>query len=522
MTKRQGHQDLEQRVLHFIREHHLVSSQSCLLVAVSGGPDSVCLLHILVKLKEELGIRLHVAHLNHQLRGAESKADARYVANLARRLGILATIEQRDVKAHQKDKHLSLEEAAREVRYVFLAQVADAIGASQTAVGHTMDDHIETILMHLVRGAGTRGLRGLQPRAEWQSSGSSLTIIRPLLPVSREETAGYCRHHRLRPRIDASNLSLSPLRNRIRHQLLPLLKSYNPQVTEALLRTASIAGDDLAVMDKEASQLWAEIARRQENTIILDKKRLLELPPALKRHLLRMSIEKLLGNVKDIEMRHIEEIMDALTKPAGKKLNLPGGLTFSVEYDRYLIGQDPAALSPFSTLEGELPLKLPGQTLLPGWHIEATIIEPSILKGKSEGALAPLETTPLTLTEESVKGLRPFTNYSSPSPLKERGTEGVRLIDNDFTAYFDRDKCGDKLVVRGRQRGDRFQPLGMSQPKKLNEFMIDAKIPQAWRGRTPVVCSPQHILWVVGWRIDDRVKVTPQTKQILRLKFEPD
>jgi tRNA(Ile)-lysidine synthase len=497
MTKRQGHQDLEQRVLHFIREHHLVSSQSCLLVAVSGGPDSVCLLHILVKLKEELGTRLHVAHLNHQLRGAESKADARYVSHLAHRLGIPATIEQRDVKAHQKDKHLSLEEAAREVRYAFLAQVADAIGASRTAVGHTMDDHIETILMHLVRGTGTRGLRGLQPRAEWQSSGVSLTIIRPLLSVSREETAGYCRHHRLRPRIDASNLSLSPLRNRIRHQLLPLLKSYNPQVTEALLRTASIAGDDLAVMDKEASQLWAEIARRQENTVILDKKRLLELPSALKRHLLRMSIEKLLGNVKDIEMRHIEEIMDALTKPAGKKLNLPGGLTFSVEYDRYLIGQDPAALSPFPTLEGELPLRLPGQTLLPGWHVEATIIEPSILKGKSEGALAPSETTPLT-------------------------EESVRLTDNLFTAYFDLNKCGDKLVVRGRQRGDRFQPLGMSQPKKLNEFMIDAKIPQAWRRRTPLVCSPQHILWVVGWRIDDRVKVTDATRQVLRLKFEPD
>ena len=502
MTKRQGHQDIEQRVLHFIREHHLVSSQSCLLVAVSGGPDSVCLLHILVKLKEELGIRLHVAHLNHQLRGAESKADARYVSNLARRLGIPTTIEQRDVKAHQKDKHLSLEEAAREVRYAFLAQVAEAIGASQTAAGHTMDDHIETILMHLVRGTGTRGLRGLQPHTEWQSSGGSLTIIRPLLPVSREETAGYCHHHQLRPRIDASNLSLSPLRNRIRHQLLPLLKSYNPQVTEALLRTASIAGDDLAFMDKEGSQLWAEIAQRQENTIILDKKRLLELPSALKRHLLRMSIERLLGNVKDIEMRHIEEIMDALTKPAGKKLSLPGGLIFSVEYNSYLIGQDPSALSPFPTLGGELPLKLPGKTLLPGWNIEATIIEPSILKGKSEGALAPSETT-------------------TPLPLiKGKGIKGIGLTDNDFTAYFDRDKTGDKLVVRSRQRGDRFQPLGMSQPKKLNEFMIDAKIPQAWRGRTPVVCSPQHILWVVGWRIDERAKITEDTKRVLRLEFE--
>jgi len=284
------------------------------------------------------------------------------------------------------------------------------------------------------------------------------------------------------PRIDASNLSLSPLRNRIRHQLLPLLRSYNPEVTEALLRTAGIASDDLAFIDKEGSQLWDEIAQRQENTIILDKKGLLELPSALKRHLLRMSLEKLLGNVMDIEMRHIEEIMSALTKPAGRRLSLPGGLTFCVEYDRYLIGKDPAALSPFPTLEGESQLKLPGKTILPGWHIEATIIDPSVVKGKREGANAPLN--------------------------------------NEFTAYFDRDKTGDKLMVRSRQPGDRFQPLGMSQPKKLNEFMIDAKIPHAWRQRIPLVCSPQHILWVVGWRIDERVKVTEETKKALRLEFK--
>jgi tRNA(Ile)-lysidine synthase len=213
-----------------------------------------------------------------------------------------------------------------------------------------------------------------------------------------------------------------------------------------------------------------------------------------------MSIEKLLGNVKDIEMRHIEEITGALTKPAGKRLSLPGGLIFAMEYNSYLIGKDPAALSPFPTLDGEFPLKLPGKTTLPGWHIEATIIDPSVEKWKPEGANAPSETTPLD---------------------DGKGTKGIGLINNDFTAYFDLDKCGDKLVVRSRRPGDRFQPLGMSQPKKLNEFMIDAKIPQAWRRRIPLVCSPQHILWIVGWRIDDRVKVTHSTKQILRLKFEP-
>lgn len=471
---RECHQEpLEQRVLHFIREHRLISSQQQLVVAVSGGPDSVCLLHILAKLQAELGISLHVAHLDHQLRGAESEADAQYVSNLAQKLGIPASIEQRDVKAYQTRQHLSPEEAAREVRYAFLAQVAQSIGAGRVAAGHTIGDHVETILMHLIRGTGSRGLRGLQPSSQWKSAGESLTVIRPLLTVSREETASYCRHHQLMPRLDASNLSLSPLRNRIRHQLLPLLENYNPQVAEALLRTARIAADDLAFIDEEIGRLWDEVARKQENAIILDKERFLELPAALKRHLLRASIEKLLGNLKDIEARHIEEIMDALNKPAGKRLDLPGGLIFSIEYNRYLLGPDPAALSPLPVFSGEFPLNLPGETLLPGWLVEATIIS------------------------------------------REQATEK----EGGLTACFDLGKTGDKLVIRSRQRGDRFQPLGMSQPKRLGQYMIDAKIPHAWRQRIPIVCSPSQILWVVGWRIDDRTKVTENTSQVLCLKF---
>ena len=477
MATTEGTTKLEQRVLRFIQGKYLVSREQQLVVAVSGGPDSVCMLHILVHLRNELGIGLHVAHLNHQLRGADADADARYVADLSQQLGIPATIEQSNVPAYQARQRISLEEAAREVRYNFLAQVAGSIGAEQVAVGHTVDDHVETILMHLIRGSGTRGLRGLQPLSRWQSPGSSLTVIRPLLQVSREETADYCQRHQLAPRLDTSNLSLSPLRNRIRHQLLPLLQSYNPQVAEALLRTARIASDDLAFLDTEAARLWGEVAEKRGETIILGKERFLQLPPALKRHLLRASIEDLLGNLKDIETRHIEEIMDALNKPAGKRISLPDGLTFSIEYDRYLLGSDPAALSPLPVLEAESPLKIPGKTRLPGWHIEAQLTDATATREKCEAA-------------------------------------------NDFTACFDFNKTGGKLTVRRRQPGDRFQPLGMTQPKKLNEFMIDAKIPRAWRQRVPIVCSPNHILWVVGWRIDDRAKVTDSTERILCLKFK--
>jgi len=480
--KAESQPPLEQQVFDFIRQHHLLLTNEKLVVAVSGGADSVCLLHILVGLKEKLKVKLHLAHLNHQLRGADSEADADYVSGLARKLGIPATIERRDVKGYQKQERLSPEEAAREVRYHFLTEVAGATGAKRVAVGHTRDDHIETILMHLIRGAGTRGMRGLQPYTEWPSKSGGLLVIRPLLEVSHEDIEGYCRQHQLAPRLDASNLSLSPLRNRIRQQLLPLLQSYNPGIAEALLRTGRIAGDDIDFLDRETARLWGKIARQEGDVIILDRKGVDRLPPTLQRYLLRASAEKLLGNAKDIEMRHIENMMAALGKPAGKSLSLPGGLTFATGYDQHQLATDITGLSPFPKLEREVQLNIPGQTRLPGWLVKATITEPSTIKGK--------------------------------------GIQGMGLTKNDFTARLDLAKTGDKLTVRARKRGERFQPLGLPQPKKLGEFMIDTKIPQAWRQHIPIVCSPEQIVWVVGWRIDERVKVSQTTKQVLCLNFE--
>ena len=237
---------LESRVKDFIQRHKLISPGGRIVVAVSGGADSVCLLHVLARCQAELDIKLYVAHLNHQLRGAESEADAKYVADLAARLDVPITVGKRDVAAYKAERGCSIEEAARELRYDFLARVADDVGADRVAIGHTRDDRVETILMHILRGTGTSGLRGLEPCSPMpcksrQPSAISHQVwaIRPLLDVTREGTMNYCQEHQLAPRIDSSNLSLSFFRNRCRLELLPLLREYNPNVDQALLRLAS-------------------------------------------------------------------------------------------------------------------------------------------------------------------------------------------------------------------------------------------------------------------------------------------
>jgi len=468
-------QPLQKRVLRFIREHGIVTEPGPLVAGVSGGPDSVCLLHILHNLSKTLGINLHVAHLNHTLRGAESDADADYAASLAHELNIPVTIESRDVKAYQKKRRLTLEEAAREVRYTFLAEVARSAGAKTVAVGHTADDQVETILMHLIRGSGLTGLRGMPPLGEWPlPNGAGLRIARPLLEVSQSETEAYCSEHRLAPRSDSSNLLPDQLRNRVRSELIPLLREYNPDFEQALQRTARTAAADMDYIKEEAARLWGTVAREHEDGVSIDKEAFSRLHPALKRHLTRSVLKRLLGDLQDIESVHIESLLEGMAKPAGKSLSLPRSLAFHGDYSHGLVTTKGATTCPLPPLEGEYSLNIPGETALPGWKVTADILD------------------------------------KRPPQSKE----------NEFRACLDLAITGRELTVRGRKRGDRFQPLGMESPKKLQDFMVDARIPRAWRDSVPLACSPRHIVWVAGWRIDNRARVTPQTRRVLRLEFE--
>ncbi len=536
-----------------------------MVVGVSGGADSVCLLHVLLQLRDKLGLDLHVAHLNHQLRGAEADADAEHVSNLARHLGIAATIEKRDVnesrvkgresrvtkegrgspeRSVSRAKHLqseaspdfgsSLEEVAREVRYAFFGEVARATGADAVAVGHTADDQAETLLMHLIRGTGLLGLRGMEPLSRWRLlDGTQLTVIRPLLEVSRKETEAYCAACDLSTRRDSSNISPKYLRNRIRAELIPVLREYNPRIRESLSRAARTIAADIAHLDGEVAGLWDSVAvagvrgqgsgegglptdncqlttanrppttaQDRPDAVALDNRAFSVLSPALQRHLLRSVLERLLGDLRDIELVHIEGLLKVLVRPAGKRLSLPGGLVFHGSYTESLITRAEDAPCPLPSLAGEYKLAIPGETMLPGWRVKATILE--TLRSGVFGVWS---------RETLCSGVE------SPLPLPR--DSGLWTLDPRLDkACLDFDLTGAELVVRSRRDGDRFQPLGMGESKKLQDFMVDARIPRFWRDRVPLVCAGGQIIWVVGWRIDHRVRVTDSTRRVLCLEFE--
>ncbi len=466
---------LEDRVFEFICTRNLIKPGNRVLMAVSGGPDSVALAHILYNLRKALDVSLVIAHLDHGLREDESAADALFVADFAQQLGLPFSIGGRDVAGYRSKHRLGLEEAAREVRYRFLSEVAAETGADLVATGHTRSDNVETILMHLIRGSGTLGLKGLPVKTtRHEYNGVQIEIIRPLLGISRDEVKAYLSERNIPSRQDSTNQELSPLRNRIRLELLPMIKNYNPAADEALLRLADIASEELDYLARARDAEWEKVASRADDCVILEKNPFKALHPAVRRSILRRALEEIAGSLKDFEAGHIEDILAHLDKPAGRQVVLPGGITFTVEYSRYLLGKDPEKLCPYPELEGEVALKIPGKSIAGGWKIKTEVLEGGKMP---EGAGA-------------------------------------------FKACFDYDKTGKSLVLRERRPGDRFIPLGMKGEKKVKDYLIDAKVPRLWRNRIPLIESGGHIIWVVGHRIDDRVKITPQTRKVLCIEME--
>ena len=463
------------------------------MVGVSGGQDSLTLLHLLRRLPASERPIVLVAHLDHALR-PESSQDSRFVADIAEEWGFSCVIERHDVAATSSRGKLSIEEVGRQARYAFLARVACENNATSILVAHNSNDQAETVLMHLLRGAGLAGLSGMRPVTDLSDlhlpgvETRGLLLGRPLLSVSSSEITAYCSSHTLRPRIDSSNNDLSILRNRLRHEIIPTLQGVNPNIHAVLMRMADVATANHEVLCAMRDAAWEQTAIDSGNDqVTFDRAAFEGMLPGLRRLLIRAAVTRLVPDLKDMDYAPVASGADfSLTSEVGRRTSLPGALALRVDYDHIVIAPDgvsgpmPSEMPHLSM--GELTaLPVPGLVQLPrcGWRVEM----------KDLGQV-PVETA---------------------------------IANSDhWLAYLDADRLPSELALRTRRTGDRFQPLGLQgHSQSVADFMTNAKIPQSWRDRMPLLVSGEQIAWIPGWRLDHRIRVTESARRVWRVRLIP-
>ncbi|MDF1516161.1 MAG: tRNA lysidine(34) synthetase TilS, partial [Anaerolineae bacterium] len=426
--------DLLRAVQKYITDHDLITPGSRVVVGVSGGPDSVTLLHILKQLSASLGIDLHIAHLNHSIRGADADADEAFVVDLAKVWNLPYTTRRENVPVTAQREKLAIEEAARRERYLFLYEVAEKIGSNTIAVGHNADDQAETVLMHLLRGAGPGGLRGMLPLTSLQKcrmlpfdskSGIGISLIRPLLGTARAEIQTYISNHELATRFDRSNLDTTIFRNRLRHEVIPYLEQINPRISARLQNLAEVIRADYELVRENVRVAWDTLkVAAYSDAYTFDLIRWREQPLAVRRALVRHAATKLCDTLRDVGFTHVEQAVEIAQKGnTGARAVLPHGLSLLVEHETLTISTGQSVhlpperpwLKPGTTLE----VQIPGVTQLPyGWTLHAQFAQHWCLEAITD----------------------------NPNPL---------------VAWIDRDILEGSVVLRTRHRGERFKPLGM-------------------------------------------------------------
>ncbi len=527
-------------VSSYIEHHHLLPEEGTVVVAVSGGADSLCLLHLLHRLcgpgKCYPTVSLYVAHLDHQLRGQASAQDAAAVAALARKWHLPVTIGRADVPALACQERRGIEEMARIARYRFLRDLAQEIKATTIAVAHHMDDQVETLLLHWLRGGGLASMVGLQPRQQ--------DIIRPLLCVSRVDTHAYCAQHGLVPLDDASNNDTRFLRNRIRHELLPLLTEINPGYRNTLLRNAEAMQVDLAWIETQVDTYWPQIiSHMDEERLQFDLSPLQALPLSLQRHLLRRASALLCAGQSPLEVRHyqlIEQLLQRERTSAALALHLPQRLRLTRLMDSLVLERVHAD----DEHKGQYRSDPVGTGLAPVRMSVGDRLRPVLPPTGGQGQAPPPR------REENAEALLPIPGHvmvpgtpwlASADLLTDDLLEQVypalrraewdtvwRLLPTDqHQVYIDLDRLEDdtmpesqmQLHVRTRRNGDRMQPLGMTHEKKIQDILVDKHIPREQRSYIPLFFSTTHCIWLAGVQVDNRVRLTPETRCIVRLSI---
>ncbi len=463
------------RIRETIRRHGMLIGGETIVVAVSGGPDSTALLHAMTALGREMRWSLHVAHLDHGLR-REAADDAAFVAAVSQALGLEHRAESVDARSLATRDGLSLEDAARRLRYEFLTRTAKDIGATAIATGHTLDDQAETVLLRLLRGSGLDGLAGIPPVR--QSDG--IRVVRPLLEVTRDEVMAYLNEIGAGWRDDSTNQNREILRNRIRLVLLPALEGYNRDVRRTLARVAGLLRDEADVLRSLAAPGIAEALSGDSGTVRVAQTSFARLPAALQRRALREAVRRVRGNLSGVRFVHIEEARQlVLEGEGGAWLPLPGG----VRVTRVSGG-------------AEVAVGVPART-------------PTLYRLPVPGDVVALDFG-LHVSAETIVGDRVHAEVMrSDTPLN--------------TVMLDADVIAGELVIRGPKPGDRFAPLGMGGRTKLvADYLRDEGVPRHRRALTPILTTADDlILWVVGMRASDAGRAGGPTKRAVRIVARP-
>jgi len=454
-----------------------------LIVGVSGGPDSLCLLDCLHRLK----YRPIVAHFDHAMR-PESADEALRVNSLAESWGLPVALGKADVPAARGSRG-SLEEVARRLRYRFLADTAVRHGVQVVATAHTADDQVETVLMHLLRGAGPSGLRGMQPciqLTEWVGvpEAAGLRLVRPLLATWRSEIEAHGSLRGLSPIHDPSNLDLRHFRNRLRHELLPILESYNPGVRQSLFRTAQIMAAERELVEGLVDAAWpASVRQAGPGCLALDRQTLLQEPLAVQRGILRRAILRLRPDLRDVGFEAIDSALRFAADPAARRRTLVGGVD--------LLG-----------LDQEVVLRLPDGVLLFPWFPQLRSPDPQRLSIPGSLELAEGWSLQLRRIDVSAEGLAALLGGDQ---RREASIDPLRLEGS--------------LIARPPRPGDRIRPLGMQGSVKLADLFVHRSVPWPARARWPVLADDRSVIWVAGLHLSRQHCLTPESSQAVTMRL---
>lgn len=455
-----------QKVLSTIDEYQMFQKGDKVIVGVSGGPDSMCLLHILYLLKEKMHIEIVVAHVNHCLRGNEADEDEIYVEEYCKKMNIEYYSKRIDINSIALEKNISCETAGREARYDFFYELKKKLSAQKIAVAHNANDQAETVLMRIMRGTGLAGVVGIKPIRD-------NLVVRPIIRLTRREIESYCKDNRISTRIDKTNLESIYSRNKIRLELIPYMeKNFNSDIVNTINRFANILFKDNEYIDLVASDKYREYCALECGKIIM-RKELFKEHEAIVSRVIRIALKELKGNLYNLETKHIYDIIHIQRGDTGKRVTLPENLVAINNYG----------------------------------NINMYMYVPPVNKEKKEFVL-----------EIGEKYFIKEKNLFLKIEIQTKGEE-YNLKGNNFTKYFDYEKIKGQITFRYRRQGDKFQPIGMLGTKKLKDIFMDLKIPKEERDEIPLICFGDEIAWVWGYRISEKFKIDKDTNKILRIQF---